>query len=97
MKIKPLFDRVLILPTQQETKTSGGLALPISTEDKPYFGKVVAVGTNVDIEGKKSPLQVEVGDNVVYGKYGGISLLIDGTEYVIMKQNDILAKIEEHK
>ena len=89
MKIKPLFGRVLISPIIQEEKTTGGLTLPISTEDKPYIGKVVAVGTDIDPEGKPTKLQVAVNDKVLYGKYGGLSLFIDGKEYVIMKQTNI--------
>ncbi|MBQ8468550.1 MAG: co-chaperone GroES [Clostridia bacterium] len=94
MKIKPLFDRVLIKPENQEEQTASGLTLPISAEDKPYFGKVVAVGDNTDIEGKKTLFQVAVGDKIVYGKYGGLPILFEGKEYVILKQTDILAKIE---
>ena len=90
MKIKPLFDRVLILPTP-EKQTSGGLSLPTNSQEKPYFGKVVAVGLGTDTEGKQNNLQVKVGDKIIYSKYGGISIVIDKTEYIIMRQTDILA------
>ena len=90
MKIKPLFDRILILPTP-EKETSSGLALPNTSAEKPFLGTVVAVGNGLDTEGKKQPLQVIVGEKVLYSKYGGTPIIIDKTEYVIMRQADILA------
>jgi chaperonin GroES len=94
MKIKPLFDRVLILPTPEKT-TSGGLTLPSTTTEKPFFGKVIAIGNGCNTEGKKSAMEVAVGDKVLYSKYGGTAIMIDKTEYVIMRQADILAICEE--
>jgi len=94
MKIKPLFDRVLIKPTKEPAQV-GGLALPVSAEDRPFFGKVVAVGEPIDVEGKKTKIMVAVGDTVIYTKYGGLNITIDQTEYVIIKQQDILAKAGE--
>lgn len=94
MKIKPLFDRVLILPTPEKV-TSSGLTLPTTSTERPYFGKVVAVGSGTDTEGKKTELQVTVGDKILYSKYGGTPIIIDKTEYVIMRQADILAIIGE--
>ena len=91
MKIKPLFDRVLIEPTK-EPQISGGLAIPTSAEDRPFFGNVVAIGEPVDVEGKKTKMMVSVGDKVIYTKYGGLKIAIDNKEYVIIKQQDILAK-----
>ena len=90
MKIKPLFDRVLILPTP-EKETLSGLALPNTSTERPYFGKVMAIGTGTDTEGNEVDLQVKVGDKILYSKYGGTSIIIDKTEYVIMRQADILA------
>ena len=90
MKIKPLFDRVLILPTP-EKESIGGLALPNTSAEKPFIGKVVAIGNGTDTEGKKQELQVSVGDRILYSKYGGTPVVIDTTEYVIMRQADILA------
>ena len=92
MKIKPLFDRVLLRPIQEPHQTSG-LAIPISAEDRPFWGKVVAVGQPVDIEGKDTKFLVSVGDVVIYSKYGGLNITIDKTEHVIIKQQDILAKV----
>lgn len=94
MKIKPLFDRVLIKPSNQ-IEQAHGLAIPISAEDRPFFGQVVAVGEPVDVEGKQTKMVVKVGDKVVYSKYGGLNITIDAEEYVIMKQQDILAKEED--
>lgn len=90
MKIKPLFDRVLILPTPDK-ETSSGLALPNTATERPYFGKVVAIGDGIDTEGKTNPLQVKIGDKILYSKYGGVPIIIDKTEYIIMRQADILA------
>lgn len=90
MKIKPLFDRVLILPSP-EKETAGGLALPSTIAERPYLGKVVAIGDGANTEGKKQPLQVAVGEKVLYSKYGGTPIIIDKTEYIIMRQADILA------
>lgn len=90
MKLKPLFDRVLILPTP-EKETASGLALPNTSAEKPFLGKVVAIGSGIDTEGTKHQLQVNVGDKIVYSKYGGTPIIIDKTEYVIMRQADILA------
>ena len=90
MKIKPLFDRVLILPTP-EKETVSGLTLPTTSTERPYFGTVIAVGDGTDTEGKKQVLQVENGDKVLYSKYGGTPIIIDKTEYIIMRQADILA------
>lgn len=95
MKIEPLFDRVLILPTPEKT-TLGGLSLPSGAEDRPLYGKVMAVGKGKTIEGEETKLEVKVGDKVIYGKYGGFNIVIDKTEYVIMRQTDILAKLEEN-
>ena len=87
VNIKPLADRVLIEAAPAETKTAGGLIIPDSAKEKPQKGKVVAVGN-----GKKDePLTVKVGDTVLYGKYSGTELAVDGKEYLIMKDSDIYA------
>ena len=87
IKIKPLADRVIIESAVAEEKTAGGLYIPDSAQEKPQKGKVVAVGT-----GKKDePLTVKVGDNVLYGKYAGTEITIDGKDYLIMKEADIFA------
>lgn len=89
VKIKPLADRVLIEPAQAEEKTAGGIIIPDTAKEKPQKGTVVAIGP-----GKKDePLTVKVGDEVLYGKYAGTEITIDGTNYLIMRESDIVAVI----
>ena len=89
MNVKPLSDRVLILPNPAEEKTAGGLIIPDTAKEKPLAGKVVAVGPGTS----EVKMEVKVGDQVLYGKYAGQEIQIDGETYLIMKQNDILAII----
>ncbi|MDE6828237.1 co-chaperone GroES [uncultured Alistipes sp.] len=89
MNVKPLSDRVLIQPNPAEEKTAGGLIIPDTAKEKPLAGKVIAVGPGT----KEVTMEVKVGDQVLYGKYAGQEIQIDGTDYLIMKQNDILAII----
>ena len=85
--IKPLADRVLIQPKEAETKTASGLYIPDTAKEKPSEGKVLAVGP-----GKKAePMEVKVGDEVIYGKYSGTEVTVDDVKYLIVKQSDILA------
>lgn len=87
MTIKPLSDRVLVLPNAAEEKTAGGLFIPDTAKEKPLVGKVVAVGPGTaDVK-----MEVKEGDTVLYGKFAGTELNIDGVDYLIMRQNDILA------
>jgi chaperonin GroES len=87
VKIKPLADRVLVEAAAAETKTAGGIIIPDTAKEKPQKGKIVAVGT-----GKKDePLTVKVGDEVLYGKYSGTELSVDGKEYLMMRESDIYA------
>ena len=87
VNIKPLADRVLVEPAPAEEKTAAGIIIPDTAKEKPQKGKVVAVGP-----GKKDePLTVSVGDNVLYGKYAGTELTIDGCNYLIMRESDIVA------
>ncbi|MDX2195746.1 MAG: co-chaperone GroES [Cytophagales bacterium] len=89
IKVKPLADRVLVEPAAAETKTASGLYIPDTAKEKPQKGKVVAVGT-----GKKDePITVKVGDEVLYGKYSGTEITIEGKEYLIMRESDIFAVI----
>ena len=88
-KVKPLSDRVLIQPNPAEEKTAGGLIIPDTAKEKPLAGKVIAVGPGTS----EVKMEVKVGDEVLYGKYAGQEISIDGTDYLIMKQNDILAII----
>ena len=87
MNVKPLSDRVLILPNPAEEKTAGGLIIPDTAKEKPLAGKVVAVGPGT------SEVKMKVGDEVLYGKYAGTEINVDGTDYLIMKQSDILATL----
>ncbi len=85
--IKPLADRVLVEPKEAETKTASGLYIPDTAKEKPQEGKVIAAGS-----GKKDePMEVKVGDEVIYGKYAGTEVTIEGKKYLIVKQSDILA------
>lgn len=87
LNIKPLADRVLVEPAEAEQKTAGGIIIPDTAKEKPQKGTVVAVGN-----GKKDePLTVKVGDEVLYGKYAGTEINIDGKDYLIMRESDILA------
>ena len=87
MNIKPLADRVLVEPKEAETKTASGLYIPDTAKEKPQEGKVIAAGP-----GKKDePMEVKVGDEVLYGKYAGTEVTVEGKKYLIVKQSDILA------
>ena len=89
MKIKPLSDRVLIQPNPAEEKTAAGLIIPDTAKEKPLAGKVVAVGPGTSEEKK----EVKVGDQVLYGKYAGTEVTVEGETYLIMRQSDIFAII----
>lgn len=90
--MKPLADRVVIKPTAAEEKTKGGIILPDTAKEKPVMGEVVAVGPGkVSDDGKKISLEVKVGDKVLYGKYSGTEVTVDGDEYLIMREADIFA------
>ncbi|MCX4301563.1 MAG: co-chaperone GroES [Alistipes sp.] len=89
MNVKPLSDRVLVLPNPAEEKTVGGLIIPDTAKEKPLVGKVVAVGPGTS----EIRMEVKVGDQVLYGKYAGQEISVDGTDYLIMKQSDIFAII----
>ncbi len=94
-KVKPLHDRVLIERMENEEKTASGLYIPETAKEKPQRGKVVAVGTGrITEDGKVRPLAVKVGDSVIYGKYSGTEIKVDGSEYLMMKEEDILGIVE---
>ena len=96
MKVKPLNDRVLVLRIGEEEKTTGGIIIPDTAKEKPQEGKVVAVGPGkVNDEGKKIALDVKAGDKILFGKYSGTEIKIDGVEHLIMREDDILAIIEK--
>jgi len=95
MKIKPLNDRVLVLRIEQEAKTSGGIIIPDTAKEKPQEGKVVGVGPGkVDDNGNRIPLEVKANDRVLFGKYSGTEIKIDGVEHLIMREDDILAIVQ---
>ena len=94
MKLKPLADRVIVKQTEAEEKTASGIFLPDAAKEKPTRGKVIAVGPGKIDEksGKRHDLSVRAGDTVVYGKYSGTDVKVEGTEYKIMRESEILAK-----
>jgi chaperonin GroES len=94
MNFKPLHDRIAVLPVPGEEKTTGGIIIPDTAKEKPMQGKVVAVGNGLrDKDGKLVPLEVKVGDIVMYGKWGGTEVKIDGKDIVIMKESDVMGII----
>jgi chaperonin GroES len=93
--IRPLNDRVLVLPEEAEDVTSSGIYLPESAKEKPMQGKVVAVGTGkLNDDGTRSPMSVKKGDRVIYGKYAGTEVEIDGDQHMIMSESDLLGILE---
>ena len=94
MSLKPLFDRVVIKDAEMEETTKGGLILTSSAKEKPQYAHVIAVGPGGVVDGKEITMQVEVGQKVVYSKYAGMEIKIDGEEYKIVRQSDILAIVE---
>ncbi len=92
MKIRPLADRVVIKPAPAEEKSRGGIILPDTAKEKPVVGEIVAVGPGkVSDDGKKIPMEIKVGDKVLYGKYSGTEVTVEGEEYLIMREADIFA------
>ncbi|MCW3075637.1 MAG: co-chaperone GroES [Bacteroidetes bacterium] len=89
VSIKPLADRVLVEPAIAETKTAGGIIIPDTAKEKPMKGKVIAVGNGKPEE----PMTVKPGDTILYGKYAGTEILVEGKEYLIMRESDIYAVI----
>ncbi len=95
MQIKPLHDRVLVEPLDAEEKTAGGIIIPDTAKEKPMEGKIVAVGSgSKNDEGKVTPLDVKKGDRILYGKWSGTEVKVDGSDYLIMKESDIMGIIE---
>ena len=94
MKLKPLHDRVLVERVEQDVKSAGGIIIPDTVQEKPMEGKVIAVGSGTRGEdGKITPLDVKAGDKVLFGKWSGTEVTIDGTEMIIMKESDIMGII----
>jgi len=95
MKIRPLHDRVIVKRLEGEEKTKGGIIIPDTAKEKPIEGKVIAVGNGKVLEnGTKVPLEVKKGDKVLFGKYAGTDIKIDGEEHLIMREDDIIAIVE---
>ena len=94
LKLRPLDDRVVVQPVEAETTTAGGIVLPDSAKEKPQRGTIVAVGPGKLLEsGNRGTLSVDIGDTVIYGKYGGSDIEVDGQEMKILRESDILAKV----
>ena len=95
MKVKPLNSRVLVIRTEDEHKTKGGIIIPDTAKEKPQEGKVIAVGSGkVGDDGKRVAPEVKVGDRVLFSKYAGTDIKVDGVEHVFMKEDDILGFLE---
>jgi len=95
MNLRPLQDRIIVKRVEEETKTAGGLFIPETAKEKPQRGQIVAVGNGKKTEdGKVLPLDVKVGDMVLFGKYAGTDVKVDGDDYLMMREDDILAVIE---
>ncbi|HIM78143.1 MAG TPA: co-chaperone GroES [Rhodospirillales bacterium] len=94
MKFKPLHDRVMVKRVEQDTKSAGGIIIPDTVQEKPMEGKVIAVGSGAKSEdGKVTPLDVKAGDKILFGKWSGTEVTIDGDELIIMKESDIMGII----
>ncbi len=95
MKLRPLQDRIIVKRVEEESKTAGGLFIPETAKEKPQRGEVIAVGNGKKTEdGKVLPVDVKVGDKVLFGKYAGTEIKIDGEDYLIMREDDILGIME---
>lgn len=96
MKIKPLYDRILVQRIEEEQKTESGIIIPDTAKEKPIMGKVIAVGEGRLLEnGQKQPLIVKEGDKILFSKYAGTEIKIKGEEYLIMREDDVLAIIQD--
>ncbi len=94
MKIRPLHDSVIVKRLEEERKSAGGILIPDNAAEKPDQGEVIAIGTGKVLEdGKNRPLDVKVGDRILFGKYSGTSVKIEGTEYLVMREEDIMGVI----
>ena len=94
MKIRPLFDRIVIEPVDTEEKTKSGIVLLAKDQEKPQMAKVIAVGPGGNVDGKEVVMELKVGDKVLYSKYAGSEFKIDGKDVTIMRQSDVLAVVE---
>jgi len=90
-KLQPLEDRIVVKPTEEEEMTASGLVIPDTAKERPQEGEVIAVGAGRFEDGQRIPIDVKVGDKVIYSKYGGTEVKIDGVEYLILSARDVLA------
>ena len=95
MKVKPLGEMVLLKAIEEEQVSSGGIIIPDTAKEKPMMAEVVAVGPGGNVDGKEVPMVLKVGDKVVYRSYAGTELKLDGEDYVITKQSDVMAVVED--
>lgn len=95
MKLKPLFDRVVVEPEEVKTETSSGLVLPTTSQERPFTGIVRAIGSGVDLDNNNVGMQVNIGDKVLYNKYSGAEFKIDNKTYLIIRQIDLIAIVNE--
>ena len=96
MKIRPLHDRIIVERLEEESKTAGGLIIPDTAKEKPQKGVIIAAGKGKKSEdGKVQPLDVKVGDQILFGKYAGTEIKVEGKEYLMMREDDILGVIEK--
>src|ERR1700753_1885037 len=97
IKLKPLGDRLIVRAIEEEEKTASGLVLPDTAKEKPQKGKVIAVGDGKinEASGKRSPLDVKEGDEVLYSKYGGTEIKVDGEDLLVLRESDVLAKVQK--
>jgi chaperonin GroES len=96
MNIRPLQDRLIVKRIEEETKTAGGLIIPDTAKEKPQMGEIVAAGNGKKTDdGKILPLDVKVGDKVLFGKYAGTEIKVEGKEYLMMREDDILGVVEK--
>lgn len=95
MKLAPLGDRVVLKQLEAEETTKSGIVLPGNAQEKPQQAEIIAVGPGGIVDGKEVQMQVSVGDKVIYSKYSGTEVKLDGEEFIVVRQNDIVAKVEE--
>jgi chaperonin GroES len=94
-KIRPLSDRIVVQAKELESKTAGGIVIPDTADkDKPMQGTVIAIGSGKYIDGKVQPLQVKVGDEILFGKYAGTNIKLDNTEFLVMREEDVMGVVE---
>ena len=97
MKIKPLFDRVVIDPVAEENENKFGIVLPETSQERPQIGYVVEVGDGENFDNSKTEMKVKIGDKVVFNRYAGVELKLDGKKFVIMRQIDVIGVIDDRK